>query len=291
MYVTRRYQDEHDFGAMQHLASRLWLQQAPYAYMLPGDLAWWRAATPDDTCVRTTQLWYRDDALVGFIWRVDGDVDFLADAAIPGLTHAMLTHIAQTTPAEGLVWAFARHSDRTTILTALGYTRGAAGFRIHLMNPRNAPSVHVQPGWSVESLAPSQDATIARATAQRSAFQSTKMTTERYAFARSMPGYTAEWDLVLHNPAGAIVSFVTIWVDAATQTALFEPVGCVHEFKQQGHTRVLLCEALHRLAGAGITTASVLSDPPSNAHPGGWLYESCGFQPIDMLYQWNRVHK
>ncbi|MFM2310328.1 MAG: hypothetical protein RLY87_2450 [Chloroflexota bacterium] len=291
MYQIHGYRDAADFAAMQKLASRLWLQQAPYAYMLPGDLAWWRAATPDDSSIHSAELWRCGDDLVGFTWRVDGDVDFLADTAIPGLVQEMLTHIAATTPSEGVVWAFGRHTDRTTILEALGYTRGEAGFRMHLMDPRNATAVPLPPDWHVEKLAPTLSATTERAAAQRSAFQSTKMTTERYAFARTLPGYSPEWDMVLRDPAGTIISFVTIWVDAATQTALFEPVGCIHVYKRQGWARRLLCTALVKLAEAGITTASVLSDPPSAAHPAGWLYESCGFHPIDTLYQWNRVQK
>ncbi len=289
MLVTRPYQSNPDFVAMQQLVSRLWVQQAPFVYALPGDLTWWRAATPDDSGIRDTTLWYIDDALVGFVWRAGDDADILYDTAIPGLATSILAHVAAHTPSSGLVYAFDRHTDRTDILRGLGYDKGDTAFRMHIMDPRNVPHLEIPQGWEVCQLPAGFAANQERSDAQRSAFQSTKMTPERYAFARSLPYYTGDWDLVLRTPAGDIASFVTIWVDAASQTAHFEPVGCVHPYKRQGLTRMLLCEALRRLADARITTVCVLSAPLSAEHPAGWLYESCGFHLIDHISQWSRV--
>ena len=289
MFVTRSDESDLDFVAMQRLVARLWFQQAPYVYALPGDLSWWRAATPDDSGIRGATLWYRDDALVGFVWRAGDDADILYDTAVPGLASAILTDVATKTPPAGLVYAFDRHTDRTALLTNLGYYKEEPAFRMHVMDPNDAPRFEIPQGWDVCQLPAGDSANQDRSDAQRSAFQSTKMTPERYAFARSLPGYTGEWDLVLRAPTGDIVAFVTIWVDHATQTAHFEPVGCVHPYKRQGLTRLLLCEALRRLARHGIVTVSVLSAPVSAEHPAGWLYESCGFHLIDHISQWSRV--
>jgi hypothetical protein len=216
-------------------------------------------------------------------------VDILYDTAVPGLASAILADVAAKTPPEGLVYAFDRHVDRTDLLMNLGYHKGETAFRMHIMDPRHAPHYEIPQGWEVCQLPPGSAANLERSEAQRSAFQSTKMTPERYAFARSLPGYTGDWDLVLRTPAGDIAAFVTIWVDHTSQTAHFEPVGCVHLYKRQGLTRILLCEALRRLARAGISTVCVLSAPLSAAHPAGWLYESCGFHLIDHIAQWSRV--
>ena len=289
MFVTRSYEQPVDFVAMQRLVARLWFQQAPYVYALPGDLSWWRAATPDDTGIRGATLWYLDDSLVGFVWRAGDDADILYDTAVPGLASAILADVAAKTPPAGLVYAFDRHVDRTDILRSLGYHKGDPLFRMHLMDPNDAPHYAIPQGWEVCQLPAGDAANQDRSDAQRSAFQSTKMTPERYAFARSLPGYTGDWDLVLRTPAGDIAAFVTIWVDHASQTAHFEPVGCVHAYKRQGLTRILLCEALRRLSRAGISTVCVLSAPLSAEHPAGWLYESCGFHLIDHIAQWSRV--
>ncbi len=289
MFVTRPYESHVDFVAMQRLVSRLWFQQAPYVYALPGDLSWWRATTPDDSGIRRATLWYLDEVLVGFVWRTGDDADILYDTAVPGLASAIMSDVAAHTAPAGLVYAFDRHVERRQVLTALGYHKGDPVFRMHIMDPRCAPRYEIPEGWQVCQLPAGSAANQERSEAQRSAFQSTKMTPERYAFARTLPGYTSEWDLVLRTPAGDIAAFVTIWVDETSNTAHFEPVGCVHAYKRQGLTRLLLCEALRRLALHDIVTVCVLSAPLSAAHPAGWLYESCGFHLIDHISQWSRV--
>ncbi|MFM2032117.1 MAG: hypothetical protein RLZZ297_882 [Chloroflexota bacterium] len=288
MYTHRPARGDADFVAALALTSRLWRQQAPYAYWLPGDMTWWRAATPDDSAYQTLELWYAGDSLVAASWQLGSAVDIIADQTHPGLYETIVAHLCESGTVDTL-YAFSRDVGRQAVLLTHGFVAGPPEFRVHLCNPATAPHIPLKPGWSVGPLPPGPDATAARAAAQRSAFQSTKMTTERYAYARSLPGYSPEWDTILTDPSGAIVAFVTVWYDAASNTALFEPVGCVHEHKRTGATRMLFGTLLARLAAAGVTTASVLSLPVSAETPAGLFYEACGFRPIDHIHSWQRI--
>ena len=288
MYTQRRVTDTAGLRTAQQLCARLWQQQAPYAYWLPGDMAWWRAATPDDSALQTLVLWYAGSVPVGATWTMDDAVDIIADTSVTGLFDAMLTQLAAD-PTITTAHAFSRDVGRHAVLRRHGFQPHQPAFRVHLMDPRDAPRIPLTPGWHVSPLPPGDAATSARAAAQRSAFQSTKMTQERYAWARTQPGYTPEWDTVLTTPTGDIAAFVTVWYDHYTNTALCEPVGCVHAYQRQGLTRMLFSTLLQRLAAAGVRTVSVLSLPVSAEKPAGRFYESCGFQPIDEIHAWRRV--
>jgi predicted N-acetyltransferase YhbS len=155
----------------------------------------------------------------------------------------------------------------------------------HYQPTANAPVFDMPDGWMATTLRAVD--VPQRVLAQRSAFKSTIMTEERYNFSRSLPSYTPNWDMVAVNDAGEIGAFCTVWVDDWSNYALFEPVGCRQEYQRTGLTRALISTTLQRLATAGITHASVMSDGnPDN--PARFFYAACGFQFVDRFAVWLR---
>lgn len=284
-YTHRPLYNANEFIAMQQFTARMAIQQAPYIICLPGDLAWWRGATPDDSGLAGIRLWERDNIIVGWTWETDDQVDTLYDTRYPDLWPVMVAYLAQHTAPTTSLWAFEKNPTRHSALRANGYTQHPLALNQHYQPTKNAPVFALPNGWTANIL--SEADIPQRVLAQRSAFKSTIMTEERYNFSRALPGYTPNWDMVAVNDAGEIGAFCTVWVDDWSNYALFEPVGCRQEYQRTGLTRGLISTTLQRLAAAGIDHASVLSDGnPDN--PAQFFYAACGFQFVDRLSGWLR---
>ena len=288
LYSARPYnQASDDFAMLLGFTSRMVRQQTPWHICLPGDMAWWRSATPDDSALAHLLLWYRGDTLVGWSWRNETQVDCTFDTCEPTLWSTIVAHYAASYP-EIALWAYDKQPQRGAVLAAHGFVAGTDSLNVNMIATQHAPHFAMPTGWQVAVLDESD--IPSRVMAQRSAFQSTKMTVARYEFVRSHPGYTAQWDMVAKNLTGEVDAFCIVWVDSASQYALFEPVGCRQEHHRKGITRGLISHTLQQLHAAGIAYATVLSDGrPQN--PAQYLYESCGFRLIDTLRMWQRAHK
>lgn len=285
-YHARPYDPANDdFAMVLRFTSRMVIQQTPYHVCLPGDMAWWRSATPDDSALAHLFLWYCNETLVGWSWRNDTQVDCVIDSCEPMLWQAIVSYYANTYPDIAL-WAYDKQPQRGAVLATHGFVACADSLNLNSMATQHAPRFSMPEGWQACVLGESD--IPSRVMAQRSAFQSTKMTTARYDFVRSHPGYTAQWDMVAKNSSGEVDAFCIVWVDAESRFALFEPVGCRQAHHRKGITRGLISYTLHQLYAAGITQASVMSDGrPHN--PAQYLYESCGFTWIDTLRMWHRA--
>lgn len=286
-YVARPFGAHDDFATVLRFTARMVVQQTPYHICLPGDLAWWRSATPDDSALAHLMLWYRGEALVGWSWRNDTHVDITIDSSQPRLWDAVVAYYASTY-REIALWAYDHQPQRNAILQSYGFVATAESLNLNIIATHTVPHYVVPAGWHVETLRIAD--TLSRVVAQRSAFQSTKMTLERYDFVRQHPAYTPAWDMVAKNHHGDVDAFCTVWVDTWSGIALFEPVGCRQAHHRKGITRGLLCETLRRLAHAGIQYASVMSDGHAG-NPAQYLYQSCGFQWVDKLRMWQRAGK
>ena len=285
-YRSRPYNPtSDDFGTLLRFTARMVIQQTPFHVCLPGDLAWWRSATPDDSALAYLLLWYRAETLVGWSWRNDTQVDVVIDSCEPLLWHTIVAFYAETYPDIAL-WAYDKQPQRGAVLAAHGFNACPDSLNLNIMATRHAPYFAMPAGWQARIL--SESDIPSRVMAQRSAFQSTKMTIDRYAFVRSHPGYTAQWDMVAIGSTGEVDAFCIVWVDTESQFALFEPVGCRQEHHRKGITRGLISHTLHQLYASGISHACVLSDGIAH-NPAQYLYESCGFKWIDTLRMWRRA--
>lgn len=285
VFTHRPLHNASEFVAMQQFTARMAVQQAPYHICLPGDLAWWRGATPDDSGLAGIRLWERDHTIVGWTWESDDQVDSLYDTRYPDLWSTLVAYVAQHTAPTVSLWAFEKNPTRHAALHAHGYALQSAALNLHYQPTINAPVFALPAGWQVTTLGEAD--VPQRVAAQRSAFKSTIMTEQRYFFSRALPSYTPTWDMIAINESAEIGAFCTVWVDPWSNYALFEPVGCRQEYQRTGLTRGLISTTLQRLAQAGITHASVCSEGDS-ANPAQLFYAACGFQFVDRLAVWLR---
>lgn len=277
---------ETEFSELLNFVRRMAIQQAPFVYALPGDLDWWRRAIPSDEMYAQITIWRREDEIVGFGWISDDQVDSIYDDSDPHIWASIVAYYATPDHRQRTLWAFSQQPQRQAVLAAFGYRAGAAEYRMHRMRPSDAPLVSIPSGFTVSTV---NDTLVdSRTACQRSAFNSTKMTSAIYHQVRSLPSYTGTWDRVMVNEAGEVVAFCTIWYDEVSGCALFEPVGCHQEYQRRGLTRALICQSLRDLAAAGVREARVLSvsDP---TEPAVHLYRACGFQLVDELVPWRAV--
>jgi ribosomal protein S18 acetylase RimI-like enzyme len=282
-YHIHHPQSAAEFYELLHFVGRMAIQQTPFAYALPGDLDWWRRTIPLDEMLSQITIWRRDGAIVGFGWISDDQVDSIYDGSDPHIWPSIVGYYATPEHRHRTLWALSRQTQRQVVLAAFGYQAGTAEYRMHAMLPADAPHVVIPVGFAIRSV---NDTLIeSRAACQRSAFESTKMTSTVYQHVRTLPSYTEQWDRVLVNAEGMVVAFCTIWVDIISGIAVFEPVGCHQEYQRRGLTRALLCQSLRDLALAGVHEARVLSVSDPN-EPAVHLYRSCGFMLIDELVPW-----
>lgn len=282
-YHIAHLTSESEFCDLLHFVGRMAIQQTPFVYALPGDLDWWRRAIPHDEMLTQITIWRRDGTIVGFGWMSDDQVDCIYDDNDPHIWASIVAYYATPEHRHRTLWAMRQQIQRQAVLSAFGYRAGEAEYRMHSMHPSDAPHVSIPSGFTVSAV---DDTLIdSRAACQRSAFESTKMTSTIYHHVRTLPSYTGVWDRVMINGNGEVVAFCTIWYDSTSGIALFEPVGCHQEYQRRGLTRALICQSLRDLAVAGVHEARVMSisDPDE---PAVHLYRSCGFQLLDELVPW-----
>jgi ribosomal protein S18 acetylase RimI-like enzyme len=90
-------------------------------------------------------------------------------------------------------------------------------------------------------------------------------------------GYTAE------TPVGSCIA----WLDPATAAAEIEPLGVIPEVRGRGVARLLVIEAINRLAGRNAREIVVRPRGDDNYPAPRALYASCGF----MTHQRNYVYR
>jgi mycothiol synthase len=129
-----------------------------------------------------------------------------------------------------------------------------------------------------------------RALASYSAFKSTwpmdRYLARRFSFMRS-PVFDRNRDMVVAAPDGRVAAFCIYWIDAVSQTGLFEPVGTHADFQRQGLGKALLLATLARMRAEGMQSARVCSytDNPAAIR----LYEAVGFVRASRLMTFERA--
>lgn len=107
---------------------------------------------------------------------------------------------------------------------------------------------------------------------------------EWYRNVQRVPLYRRDLDIVAVAPDGELAAFCTVWFDDVTRRAIFEPVGTHPDHQQRGLGKAVMSEGLRRAQRLGATLASVSSYSKA-AHA---LYESMGFNDVDLLEPWIR---
>jgi GNAT superfamily N-acetyltransferase len=112
------------------------------------------------------------------------------------------------------------------------------------------------------------------------AWQSANFTVAAYERVRRTWPYRADLHPLVAAPDGTLAATAIIWLDEATRTAEFEPVGAHPDFRRRGLGAALQLHGMRLAKAAGATRMFVACvGAPSNPGPRA-LYESVGFRPI-----------
>lgn len=116
--------------------------------------------------------------------------------------------------------------------------------------------------------------------AHRGAWSPTRLDQAAFERVRSTWPYRADLHVLLKAPDGRLAASAITWLDEATRSAEFEPVGTHRDFRRLGLGTALLLHGMHkaRAAGAERVLVACLGAP---ARPEARrMYEGVGFRPL-----------
>ncbi|RWM06020.1 MAG: GNAT family N-acetyltransferase [Mesorhizobium sp.] len=116
--------------------------------------------------------------------------------------------------------------------------------------------------------------------AHRDAWHPSRFTETAFERVRRTWPYRDDLHVLVAAPDGTLAATAIIWLDEATKTAEFEPVGTHGDFRRQGLGTALQLHGMHlaRAAGASRMLVACIGAP---AHPAARnMYYSVGFRAI-----------
>ena len=263
----------------------------PGAYWHPGDAVWATYQNTVSDPTREVRLWEGGGDLLGFAWLEEPDgVVMQVHPRLRGtgaLEGEMLDWAARGTRdaygerAGDELWT--RIPEDETRLVAFLIRRGFERDPFHALKMlRNLdgpiPQLTLRAGWTVREVG-GEDDWERRVDAHREVWHPSRVTPEAYRRLRGAPLYDPRLDLVTVAPDGTFGSYCTCWLDPASRTGLFEPVGTRPAHRGQGLGKAVMLEALRRLQRLGTRTALVTAIHDNSAAKN--LYESVGFRTVN----------
>jgi ribosomal protein S18 acetylase RimI-like enzyme len=124
-----------------------------------------------------------------------------------------------------------------------------------------------------------EDDIAGRVAVQRSAFQRSTFTVERWHQMAAGPGYDSSLDLLRRTPDGAPAAAATGWSAGPGRCGILEPVGTHPDHAGHGHGRAVslaVIAALARRGASGVTVHTPLSNAVAVR-----AYESCGMRVVE----------
>jgi ribosomal protein S18 acetylase RimI-like enzyme len=92
--------------------------------------------------------------------------------------------------------------------------------------------------------------------------------------------YRADLHVLIEAPDGTLAASVIIWLDEATRTAEFEPVGTHRDFRRQGLGRALQLHGMHLARAAGAKQMFVACAGARTDAAARNLYHGVGFREL-----------
>jgi ribosomal protein S18 acetylase RimI-like enzyme len=271
-----------DLRTATDLMSAAWRARSPLVAESPAAIEWWYALTFPDPLGDHLRLWFDGSRAVAWSWHEppelethvwSGDTD--RDTAI----YREIVAAVLDEAAGGEVGAFAAEDDPASIgvLIALGFS--PAGRRLSQWQ-RHGSDGPLEPaplpnGYHIRSVAGEVEFP-ARVAIHRAAFQTSRLTEEKYARLLTVPHYRLEDDLVVEAPDGTLAAFALGWHDPDGGVAELEPVGTHPDHQRRGLSRAVVTAAVRRFLEAGVRTVQVYADSSEEAAEA--LYASIGFQ-------------
>ena len=289
MIEFRNY-SESDRDALFEITSDAWSVFGPGSEMHVGDLAW-ALLHAGEKALSRIWLAFEGDNLAGYAFLTSPRwCDFVLRPSLTAPTREIIVEgfvrwadeAESSIPARGESSRLLRFGRRVADSTlseqfeSLGFRRMATGFPT-LIRPATVgglpSSKRLLDGFSISEAGIMAD--DSRCAAWNSAFPNEALPTSFYSDLRKMKEIWPSLDLSVSDSNGGVASFLTVWRDAATSSALFEPVGCHADFRRTGLTRILMEEACRQLSQLSVAQVFVrVSSANRSAH---CFYEACGF--------------
>lgn len=132
------------------------------------------------------------------------------------------------------------------------------------------------PGVRVEVIGPDQAS--ARVAVQRSAFERSTFTDQRWRAMAGGPAYADARCLVAYDDAGAAVAALTVWSAGPGRPGLVEPMGVHPDHRGRGYGRAVALAGAAALREVG--SSSVVVCTPSANRAAVATYVSAGLEPV-----------
>jgi GNAT superfamily N-acetyltransferase len=175
--------------------------------------------------------------------------------------------------------------EAQAIVAAHGYAfdaeAGSDGGSWHQFNVReltDVPNPVLPTGFRFLA---AEDVSVADAvTAHRDAWRPSSFTEAAFERVRRTWPYRADLHVLIEAPDGALAATAIIWLDEATQTAEFEPVGTHPDFRRRGLGTALQLHGMHlaRTAGARRMFVACVGAPAHSAARN--MYYGVGFREL-----------
>lgn len=126
-----------------------------------------------------------------------------------------------------------------------------------------------------------EDVSVADAVgAHRAAWHPSSLTEAAFERVRGTWPYRADLHPLVRAPDGRLAASAIIWLDAATRTAEFEPVGTHAAFRRQGLGRALQLHGMRLARAAGARTMLVACRGAPTRPAARNMYLGVGFRPL-----------
>lgn len=146
-----------------------------------------------------------------------------------------------------------------------------------------ADGVYADP-WS--STLESPDDVADRVAVQRSAFERSTFTVDRWHQMAAGPGFDPAFDLLRRDDDGRPVAAATGWSAGVGKSAILEPVGTHPEHVRAGHGKAVSLAVIAALARGGASGVTVYT-PASNS-AAVRTYEACGLRQVEITHAMTR---
>lgn len=270
-----------------------------------GDVWWKLYQNTELDPARDVRLWVdgATGALLALAWFEEHDgVDWqlhprlaAAPARRDGVQDEILawgaSHPGRTVGEDGPeLWAWAldrRDEERVAYLHARDFVRDTFHM-IQMCRDLSEPIPEAPPpeGWRVRAVG-GEEEWAERVAAHRDVWDPSRVTLPAYGRLRACAGYSPELDLVAEAPEGGTFgAYCLAWLDPATRSGEFEPVGTRAAFRRLGLGKAVVSEGLRRLRALGAREAFVYG--VHDSEPANRLYESTGFRPFNRAYLYGK---
>lgn len=287
--TARQYRDDQDRERIIRLVTLLAADGAR-SFLQVGDVVWGMYQNMIFEPREHMRLWHEPDGeLAGFAWfdgrssaqwhvhpRHAGEVALHDEMLVWLEEHRRVS--APSTESEIALYAeiFNDDAPRIALLTRHGYAPTTEHQMVSLWRDLADPigETAMPAGWTVRQVG--EEAEYAeRVDMHREVWHPSRVTLESYRRLRTIPGYSADLDLVAVAPDGRFGSYCICWYDPVNHSGEFEPVGTRSAYHQMGLGKAVMQEGLRRLKQRGATIAIVYSMAANAAARA--LYASVGF--------------